>query len=168
MSSYQPVDVAEDIMRSVDRRLTAKQVQKLMFYAHAIHLARTGTGLVPHGFQAWRDGPVSRSVYDRQRGDYAPSTVEGNPDQLPVEARESVRLAIELYGDKTETEIIALSHGDGPWTLARGPIDPRERSNALIEDKTIEAVLVPTVARLLEAHRGRRVSLEEFRAEFAR
>lgn len=169
MDFYDSVDVAEQVMRSADGRIpTAKQVQKLMFYAHVIHLARTKEGLVPGGFQAWRDGPVSPSVYARQRGDYAPRSVGGDPARLPFEATESVRLAIELYGDRTEAAIVALSHGDGPWTLARGEISPDASSRAPIEDETIRTVLVPTVNRLLEAHEGRRMSLEDFEAEFAR
>jgi uncharacterized phage-associated protein len=156
--------VAEEVLRSSEQRPSAKKVQKLMYYAHVVHLARTGEGLVPGGFQAWRDGPVSQPVYAHQRGDYAPATVGGDPDRLPDDARESIAIAMEMYGDRSEESLIALSHGDGPWTLARGEIPPDERSNAPIPDHTITKVLVPTVERLLKAREGSRVSLQEFLA----
>lgn len=162
---YSPVDVAESVMRGTDRA-SAKKVQKLLFYAHVIHLARTGTPLVREGFQAWRDGPVSPTVYNKQRGNYAPSTVGGEPSHLSDEARESVRLAIELYEDRTESALISLSHGDGPWTLARGSIPPSASSQARISDETIAMVLVPTIQRLLDAHQGRRMSFADFEAAY--
>lgn len=166
--SYEAIDVAEAVMTLADHPLNAKQVQKVMFYAHAIHLARTGSGLVPYGFQAWRHGPVSPSVYRLQRGDYAPTTLGGAPEHLTGDATESVRLALELYSDRTGADLEALSHGDGPWTLARGPIPADEPSKKPITDDTIRAVLVPTVQRLLDAHKGETMSLEDFEAEFVR
>lgn len=164
---YTAVDVAEDIMQTSGQRLSAKKVQKLLYYSHVIHLARHQEPLVVGGFQAWRDGPVSYAVYDRQRGDAAPTTVNGRPDRLSADAKESVRIALELYGDRSGSDLVALSHGDGPWTLARGEVPAGAISQNPISDETIVKVLVPTVSRLLAAREGRRFTLEEFEAEFA-
>lgn len=162
-----PVDVAEYIIQRSGNRPSAKKVQKLAFYAHAIHRAQHGESLVSGGFQAWEHGPVSPAIYDRQRGDYAPSTVFGNPDSLSQDAKASIELACELYGDRSEHELVTLSHGDGPWTLARGAIPASAPSRERISDETIDAVLVPTVRKLLDAYQGRSMTLDAFRTEFA-
>lgn len=39
------------------------KLQKLVYYANAWALVWTGRPLVSDGFEAWRDSPVSRSLY---------------------------------------------------------------------------------------------------------
>jgi uncharacterized phage-associated protein len=41
---------------------------KVLYFAHAWHLAKTGNPLVAQPFEAWKHGPVSRVVYDQYKG----------------------------------------------------------------------------------------------------
>lgn len=47
------------------RPLTVMSLLKILFFAHAWHLVKTGKPLVGQPFEAWKYGPVSRVVYDQ-------------------------------------------------------------------------------------------------------
>ncbi|MFM9718924.1 Panacea domain-containing protein, partial [Streptomyces galilaeus] len=40
---------------------------KVLYFAHAWHLAKYGKPLVAQPFEAWRHGPVNRVVYDQYK-----------------------------------------------------------------------------------------------------
>lgn len=45
--------------------VTIMSLLKILFFAHAWHLAKTGKPLVGQPFEAWQYGPVNRVVYDQ-------------------------------------------------------------------------------------------------------
>ncbi|WP_313617856.1 Panacea domain-containing protein [Agrobacterium sp.] len=45
--------------------LTHLSLQKIIFFAHAWHLAKYGNPLIGQKFEAWQYGPVVRVVYDQ-------------------------------------------------------------------------------------------------------
>ncbi len=49
---------------STERKLTLMALLKIMYFAHGWHLAKLGTPLVRNAFEAWREGPVIRAVYN--------------------------------------------------------------------------------------------------------
>jgi uncharacterized phage-associated protein len=166
MTAHRPTDVAEAILQhlkalGVDR--SAKKVQKVTYYAHAIHRARVGRPLVT-GWQAWQHGPVIQAIYDRQRGDAAPTTLNGNPDALDNDAAESVRLAVELYGDIEGRALIQLSHEDGPWRAARGDLPDDASSREPITDEMIDEYLVPKIRPLLAAAASPAITIDQLKA----
>lgn len=166
MTKCSVVDVAEAILRKSSDRPSSKKVQKLAYYAQAVHLARTGDVLVDDTFQAWRHGPVAPALYDRQRGRYAVPTVNGSPESLDDEAELTIELTLDLYGHLTEGELEALSHFDGPWTVARGALPMDAASREPIPAQTIRTMLEPKISRILAARKGPGVSAEEFMARF--
>jgi uncharacterized phage-associated protein len=44
--------------------ITPLALQKLLYFVHGWRLASDGIPLLKGGFQAWKDGPVNRSVYE--------------------------------------------------------------------------------------------------------
>lgn len=48
--------------------LTIMTLLKVLYFAHAWYLAKTGKPLVAQPFEAWKHGPVSRVVYDQYKG----------------------------------------------------------------------------------------------------
>ncbi|HEX4410383.1 MAG TPA: type II toxin-antitoxin system antitoxin SocA domain-containing protein [Xanthobacteraceae bacterium] len=46
-------------------KLTTMTLLKVLFFAHAWHLAKEGKPLIAQPFEAWEYGPVSRIVYDQ-------------------------------------------------------------------------------------------------------
>jgi uncharacterized phage-associated protein len=57
-----------DLALRENRELTQMQVQKLVFFAHGWHLAIYGQPLIDEQVEAWRFGPVIRSLYGIFRG----------------------------------------------------------------------------------------------------
>ena len=47
------------------RPLTHIEVQKLLFFLEGWHLATVGDSLFDEEFQAWANGPVIKTVYER-------------------------------------------------------------------------------------------------------
>ncbi len=48
-------------------KLTHMAVHKVMYYAHGWHLAQSDQPLIEQEFEAWKDGPVQRLVWDTLR-----------------------------------------------------------------------------------------------------
>lgn len=67
---YDERAVANFLLDEAEKRglhLTHLALQKLLFFAHAWHLAEYDAPLVQGQFQAWQFGPVLRTVYDSFR-----------------------------------------------------------------------------------------------------
>lgn len=54
-----------DYGASKGQSITIMSLLKIIFFAHAWHLAKTGEPLVGQPFEAWQYGPVSRVVYEQ-------------------------------------------------------------------------------------------------------
>lgn len=48
--------------------ITIMTLLKVIYFAHAWHLAKTGDPLIAQPFEAWEHGPVNRVVYDQYKG----------------------------------------------------------------------------------------------------
>jgi uncharacterized phage-associated protein len=57
-----------DYADSKGQSVTIMSLLKILYFAHAWHLAKTGEPLVGQPFEAWRHGPVCRVVYDQFKG----------------------------------------------------------------------------------------------------
>jgi uncharacterized phage-associated protein len=55
------LDLADDERR----RLTPMALLKILYFAHAWHLAKYRSPLVGQPFEAWKHGPVNRAVYEQ-------------------------------------------------------------------------------------------------------
>ncbi len=65
-TGYHPRAVANRFVQeasTLQLPVTHMALQKLLYYSHGWHLAACELPLVRGGFQAWKDGPVSRAVY---------------------------------------------------------------------------------------------------------
>ena len=54
-----------DYGASKGQSVTVMSLLKILFFAHAGHLAKTGEPLVGQPFEAWQYGPVNRVVYEQ-------------------------------------------------------------------------------------------------------
>ena len=65
---YRIEDVAAYILVRQPQPCSAQKIQKLCYYTQAWYLARYGTPLFDHDFEAWRSGPVSPTLYKYHAG----------------------------------------------------------------------------------------------------
>lgn len=113
--------VANQIIRR-QGRLTTLKLQKLTYYANAIHLVRHGTPLFDDEVEAFKDGPVIRSLWERYRGKRwvnRTAHLAANAPPLTDSGLAAVEEALTLYGHQTPDWLRFQTHIERPWIDAR-------------------------------------------------
>ena len=113
-----------------DERL---RLQQLLYYVQCWSLAWTGRPLIDDGFEAWREGPVVRRVYEK-----APRPV----DELPPTAQSLVDAIIAHYGDMSADELSERAHAETPWREARVGLPAEAPSDRPISTATMRRYFV--------------------------
>lgn len=134
---------ADDIAAAILKRhgpMDTWKLQKLVYYSQAWHLVWESKPLFPDAIEAWANGPVVPSLYQRHKGQYQlTSWPEGNPDALSAGESSTVDAVLDFYGDKTGHWLSALTHREAPWRDAREGLDPGERGNERITKEAMAA-----------------------------
>jgi uncharacterized phage-associated protein len=134
-SSKNPVsadDVAAYILRKKGK-MTAMKLQKLLYYCQAWSLVWDEKPLFRERIEAWANGPVVRSIYNKHKGKFEVSRWEGgNPGVLSKTQKETIDAVLDFYGDKSSQWLSDLTHAEDPWRRAREGLAPYERSNKVI------------------------------------
>lgn len=129
-----------DLAEASGKTLTPMKVQKLVYYAHGWHLAITGRPLINEQIEAWKFGPVIRSLYGdlAQYGDspirskikafdvvrksggglavteHTPEVEEGGKEGSFT--RDLLRKVWDVFGAYTASRLSTLTHAPGtPW-----------------------------------------------------
>ncbi len=118
---------------SAERILTPMQVLKLVYISHGWMLGLLDQPLISENVEAWRYGPVVRSVY-RQYRTYRsnPIAERGAPhaEQLSREQQSLMDQVFARYGPYSGIQLSQLTHQtDTPWDIAQRldmPIIPNE------------------------------------------
>jgi uncharacterized phage-associated protein len=83
-------------------QLTAMKLQKLIYVAHGWHLAFYGTPLVHEAVEAWKWGPVFRSIY-REFRDYGSRPIATRATAFDGASLEERQIKIDDYGEPGPT-----------------------------------------------------------------
>ncbi|MEM7096197.1 MAG: type II toxin-antitoxin system antitoxin SocA domain-containing protein [Actinomycetota bacterium] len=112
--------LADEILGRVTEPITAYKLQKLMFYANAIHLVETGQPLAE--FKAYENGPVCPEVFNRFKGRRHLSSSDGRGDSYPADssAAGAVDEALAIYGGFSADALVEMTHSESPWIEAWG------------------------------------------------
>ena len=129
-------DVAAAIIERVPG-LTSIQLQKLLYYAQAWHLAITDKPLFEERCKAWANGPVVPQVWhDRQS--YASRLPHGETiPELSETAAAILELVVGAYGDRSGDELSALTHDELPWLQAREGLPADAPSSNPIDERAM-------------------------------
>ena len=120
--------------------ITAMKLQKLMYYAQAWSLVWEEEPLFQEDFQAWANGPVLPTLYNRHRGKFKvdPSLFhDGSQDALTSSQQDTINRVLAFYGNKTAQWLSDLTHQEDPWLHARGDLAPGEASTAEISKASV-------------------------------
>lgn len=126
MPDYAPAAIANAFVDLAGRSLPQMKLQKLTYIADGWNLAIAGVPLVNAQPEAWDNGPVFRSIWDRIRDlglsstgkirDYDGSVPEA---ALSVDENAVLQHVWRKYGAKSATELSAMTHQPNtPWTRA--------------------------------------------------
>lgn len=127
------LDVADYILSKAGP-MTAMKLQKLCYYSQAWSLVWDERPLFDDRIEAWANGPVAPTLYDRHRGKFevTQSDIPGDGSSLTPTERETVDAVLEYYGDKSSQWLSQLTHEERPWVEAREGLRPGDRGNSVI------------------------------------
>lgn len=132
--------------------VTPMKLQKLLYLTSVVYQHRTGQRLLGEPFQAWKWGPVSRSIYDEFRS-YGASPIQSyavdsrgnslvvaagddNSSSAPVvKAIEDTWNAFKHY---SPADLVRVTHGDGgAWDQAWQAFDQYIDNDLIGEDYNV-------------------------------
>lgn len=109
------------------------KLEKLVYYCQSWHLARHHVPLFAEEIEAWAQGPVVRTLYERHRQSYlVRSWPSGDPSRLGRPERETVGWVIGRYGALSAERLSRMTHVEAPWRVARAGLADNEPSRAPI------------------------------------
>lgn len=143
---YEPTAAAKTMLVEADRldlHLTNLKVQKLLYLAHGLMLARHQAPLLNEPFRAWKYGPVIESLYHRLKV-FGPDAVSASDPfiepwaAMPTDAhqgKQAIADVLKQFGRKSGGQLVNLSHApDGPWAqVYQADTSSSEIGNDLIE-----------------------------------
>ena len=118
------------------------KLQKLVYYSQAYHLVRFGGPLFADAVEAWANGPVVPTLYQRHKGEFvirAGRLGACRLENLAPASQQSVRAAVGAFGGYTGAQLSALTHEELPWQQARHGLGPYDRSNRPITQESMRA-----------------------------
>ena len=122
--------------------LSTWKLQKLCYYSQAWSLAWTGEPLFSEDFQAWANGPVCPSLFDKHRGKFIvslkdfPQSLE-SPPALSEDEIDTIDRVLNHYGNMEPYQLREQSHSESPWIDARDGLPDGASSNATITKESI-------------------------------
>ncbi len=112
-------DIIIDYFQGEENDLTNLKLNKLLYFANGIYLARTGTPLFENVFHAWCHGPVVCEVYGKYKVFHRdPIVITENKDHKKLKDDESEAIidALNDYGACSAWYLSRLTHKKGsPW-----------------------------------------------------
>jgi uncharacterized phage-associated protein len=119
-----------DYGASKGQSVTTMSLLKILYFAHAWYLAKTGSPLVGQSFEAWQYGPVNRVVYEQFRKlggrpiesrAQVLNAIKGRFEiasyhQISPEIRRFLRNVFDYYSQYHPFKLSDLTHEKGsPW-----------------------------------------------------
>ncbi len=138
MSPYSCRALANTLLRMGEAQgvtdMSPMKLQKLVYYAHAWHLAFHGKPLIREEIQAWKYGPVIQELYHEFKEfgndpierpahelDYASETLTLISPEIPADdtlTHELLKEVFRIYGHLTPIQLSNQSHStQEPWSV---------------------------------------------------
>lgn len=108
-------NLAAYIVQSLGRTETMK-LQKLLYYCNGWSLGLLDRPLFDDRIEAWKHGPVIKSIYPFHRTQSSVATWEwGRPADLTPVEKKVADAVLAAYGAKSGWALRNLTHGESPW-----------------------------------------------------
>jgi len=118
------IDVAEYILEKMGET-TALKLQKLVYYCQAWHLAWTENPLFKDKIEAWRNGPVTPTLFDLHKGSFKlqkgffRKKSKKTSNSLTPNEKDIIDRVLKYYGLRDPHWLSQLTHMESPWKMAR-------------------------------------------------
>ncbi len=125
--------------------VTPLALQKLLYYAQGIYLAKYNAPLFEEDCQAWVHGPVYETVYGMFRDfKYNPidderfAVLKGQYAYLKSEAIDVLDMVLGSFGQYSGKVLECITHQEAPWLEARQEVDASEKTQNVMEKDSIK------------------------------
>lgn len=125
--------------------LNILKLHKLLYYIQAWNLAFYDEEFFDEKFQAWINGPVSRTIYDRFAESKTMYSAVRATDQkadisydLSEDDIQHIENVLETYGSFTEAQLVTLTHREEPWQQARVGYNPDQQCENIISSELMK------------------------------
>ena len=125
--------------------VTPLALQKLLYYAQGIYLAKYDAPLFEEDCQAWVHGPVYETVYGMFRDfKYNPidderfAVLKGQYAYLKSEAIAVLDVVLGSFGQYSGKALECITHQEAPWLEARQEVDASEKTRNVMEKDSIK------------------------------
>ncbi|MDR1321386.1 MAG: DUF4065 domain-containing protein [Gracilibacteraceae bacterium] len=100
--------------------MTNLRLNKLLYFAQGLHLARYGIPLFDNDFEAWPYGPVAAPVYEKYKGYGRDAIRSVDPNYYQRLQGNEVDTLLDVfreYGKYTSAGLVKLTHAkSSPWS----------------------------------------------------
>ncbi|MCR5293702.1 MAG: DUF4065 domain-containing protein [Lachnospiraceae bacterium] len=156
-------DVAKYILYAKEK-ITSWELQKLCYYSKAWSLALGEGAMFPEQFEAWKDGPASRSLFAERRGEFyvgKRDLYKGDRDNAPANAEDIIKAVLTVYKDMNGDALRSQTYKEEPWIAARRGLPDGVSCNNEINENLMmsyyrKSDLFPIVDNLVMDYRARR------------
>ncbi|WP_158370211.1 Panacea domain-containing protein [Cellulosimicrobium cellulans] len=114
-------DVAAYMIDHFDSGISTMKLQKLCYMAQGWSLALVDEPLFDDDFEAWKRGPVARTLFNVHRGSFSKKEwPQGDASQLSQREAIICDAVVANYGSLSGLELSELTHLPGtPWSTTR-------------------------------------------------
>ena len=111
-------DVAQYILEK-HGPMTTMKLQKLVYYSQVWSAVWNDDCLFPEQIEAWKNGPVIRSLWQATRGHFRVNQIP-NADSTHVweNDRNTIDRVLDFYGNRDAQWLSDLTHMELPWIEA--------------------------------------------------
>ncbi|WP_176557783.1 Panacea domain-containing protein [Sporolactobacillus terrae] len=121
-------DVANKILQLADKEnigISNLKLQKLLYFAQAYSIAKTGDPLIDQDFEAWTYGPVVPSIY-RKYKEYGYHSIPKSNEKINLDdnQNEIINTVFSQLGNMNPFDLVDITHKHKPWKKRYGQVDP--------------------------------------------
>ena len=111
-------DVAQYILEKRGPMTTMK-LQKLVYYSQVWSTVWNDDCLFPEQIEAWKNGPVIRSLWQATRGQFRVNQIpNGDSTHVWENDRNTIDRVLDFYGNQDAQWLSDLTHMELPWIEA--------------------------------------------------
>src|ERR1035437_7508133 len=111
-------DVAQYILEKRGPMTTMK-LQKLVYYSQVWSAVWDDDCLFPEQIEAWKNGPVVRSLWQATRGQFRVNQIpNGDSTHVWENDRNTIDRVLDFYGNQDAQWLSDLTHMELPWIEA--------------------------------------------------
>lgn len=120
--------------------MSAMKLQKLIYYSQAWSLVWDDKPMFNEEIEAWANGPVVRTLYDKHKGKFEVDATLFKPDsqkKLNSAQKDTIKAVLDFYGNKSAQWLSDQTHSEEPWQKARDGLADNERGNKTINHESM-------------------------------